>query len=93
MIVNIAKYVAVIAFIGALIGGTWSFGDTFGFRPALKSEVEAVKGEVEVVGQSVAWIRLENYERRLDRGLKLSRRECADYRRLARRLGVDPKPC
>jgi hypothetical protein len=83
--------IAVAALGGA--SGTWAFADHFGFRPALIEEVKAVQADVTVVASSVNWLRLENFERRLARGHKLTRKECAEYRDLAKRLNVIPKNC
>ena len=49
--------------------------------------------DIEVVGKSVKWIRLENYEALLRKGGRLSRQECARYRALAKSLGVKPLAC
>lgn len=75
------------------VGGVWAAGEHFGFRPAFKLEVDTIQSEIQVVAKSVEWLRLENFERRIDRGQKLTRRECGEYRSLAKRLNVDPKKC
>ena len=82
----------VIASMGG-VSGLWAFADHYGFRPALIEEVQAVQADITVVASSVDWLRLENFERRLNRGHKLTRRECAEYRTLAKRLNVEPKNC
>jgi hypothetical protein len=86
----------LIAIIIASLGGTggvYATADHFGFRPAYIMEVREVKQGLTQIAVNVDWVRLENYERLLDRGGKLSRRECAEYRKIAKRLGVTPKAC
>jgi len=93
MILTVAKYAGALSAIFMIVAGAWTFADAYGFRPALKAEVEAVAANVEVVAQSVDWLNFENYEKLITRGVKLTRRQCADYRRLAKRLGVPAKAC
>ncbi len=76
-----------------LTGMSWATMDYLGIRPVLKSEFDELGGRIEVVGRSVQWLQLGNYERKLDRGVKLTRKECAAYRRLAVSLGVPPRAC
>lgn len=87
------QVIALTSAVAAFIAALWGFGDTFGFRPALKAEVDLVASKVQVVATSVDWLELANYEKFLDRGGKLTRRECAKYTGLAKRLGVQPMPC
>ncbi len=76
-----------------LAGMAWATADYLGIRPVLKSEFNEQGARIEVVGRSVQWLQLGNYERKLDRGIKLTRKECAAYRRLAVSLGVPPRAC
>lgn len=79
--------------LGTLAGMTWATADYLGIRPVTISEFDEQGVRIEVVGRSVQWLELGNYERQLDRGRKLTRKECAAYRRLAVVLGVIPRPC
>lgn len=91
------KLFSTIFGIGAgtatVLGTLWAFGNEFGFRPALKAEVDAVSSELKIVGSAVGWLELKNFEELLSRGVKLTRRDCARYRSLAKQLGVTPRPC
>ena len=90
---TVPDWIKIGGAVVAITATSWAFADAYGFRPALKAEVDTVARNIETVAVSVDWLRLENYERRLARGQALTRRECADYRRLAERLRVPPKPC
>ena len=92
-LLTIGKYAGAITAISVVLGMGWAAGDQWGFRPAFKAEVATVSESVEVVARSVDWLKLENFERRLERGQRLTRRECAEYRRLAERLGVQARGC
>ena len=71
----------------------YAAGEQFGFRPAYLAEVRDVRADLDQVAVNVDWVRLENYERLLARGVKLSQRDCAEYLKLARRLGVTARAC
>lgn len=84
---------AALVGFSILAGMGWATADYLGIRPVLISEFDEQGDRIEVVGRSVQWLELGNYERKLDRGGKLTRKECAAYRRLAVNLGVIPRAC
>ncbi len=90
---RVSIVISVIIGILTLAGMSWATADYLGIRPVLKSEFDEQGARIEVVGRSVQWLQLGNYERILDRGVKLTRKECAAYRRLAVSLGVPPRAC
>jgi hypothetical protein len=49
--------------------------------------------DIEMVGQSVAWLQWTNYHNRLLNGGTLSAQECSIYRRLSARFNLTPLPC
>lgn len=92
MLAKTAKYASYLTAIGAVLAIGWTFGDTYGFRPALKIEVNKVLAQVEQVSSNVlwnTWFRLENQRKHGG----LSPQDCAIYRRLSQQLGVPPGPC
>ena len=91
-LLTIAKYAAAITAVSGVIAGAWAGMDRLGVRPVVNGELQTVEEQIQVVGNSVAWLELENLERKLIRsGLTLQ--ECARYRSLALRLGVQPRAC
>lgn len=84
---------AALIGVSTLAGMTWATADYLGIRPVMISEFDEQGARIEVVGRSVQWLELGNYERKLDRGGGLTRKECAAYRRLAVTLGVEPRAC
>jgi hypothetical protein len=77
----------------AVVGATWTTADYLKVRPVIVMEMEKHIAEFKVVAQSVAWIKLTNFENILKRGGILSRKDCAIYTNLAKSLGVPPLPC
>lgn len=89
---------SIVKIIGLILAGTgggglYAAGEHFGFRPAYLMEVRENKAHIQTVANTLDWLKLENYEKRIDRGVNLTRKECADYRNVAKRLGVEPKDC
>jgi len=82
-----------LAAVGTVLAAAWGFGDAFGFRPALKIEVEQANARIETVANSVAWLQFTNLHNRLLAGGRLTPRECSAYRSLAAQFNVPPLPC
>lgn len=78
--------------VAAVTGAAWAVLDYTGVRPVVKTEFVAHKQDFQQVARNLAWIMLDNFERKLAKA-GLTRQECARYRKLAMSLGVQPKRC
>lgn len=71
----------------------WFLASEAGYKLVFAKDLAPIQTQLAANSSTLAWLRLENYERMIRRGTVLGRRECAKYYRLARALGVDPMRC
>ncbi len=81
---------AVIAVAAIISGSAWAFGDTFGFRPALKFEVDEVRALAVAGATKLQWLEWENLKRTKAQR-KLTPKECAEFIVLGKQIGVPSK--
>ncbi len=90
LLTKIGTWTAAILGMAAIAGGAYAFGDRFGFRPALISEVRDVEQMAAANSRQLLWLQLDNFER-VKKRRRLTRKECARYLAIARQLGVPAK--
>ncbi len=90
MLSQVKTIYAVVAVAAVVSGGAWAFGDTFGFRPALKFEVDEVRALAVAGATKLQWLEWENLDRLKSRR-RLTPKECAKYLALGKQIGVPSK--
>ena len=91
MMFNKVKTIYAVIAVAALVsGGAWAFGDTFGFRPALKFEVDEVRALAVAGATKLQWLEWENLDR-LKNQRRLTPQECVKYLALSKQIGVPSK--
>ncbi len=90
---TVGTWIAIIGGAFVIVGGAYAALDRAGLRPVVSSELDEVRDQIEVVGQSVEWLRFYNFHNRLKNGGSLSPKECAEYNSLAKRLGARARLC
>lgn len=91
---GIKKLLVIFAFVSALTGvtaGAWAFGDAFGFRFALKFEVDDVRVLAAASATKLQWLEFESLES-IKKRRALTAKECAKFLVLGKILGV-PATC
>ena len=59
----------------------------------IKEVAEKHQKDIEVVGNSVAWLKFIVWHEQLAKGGRLSQGDCRIYRALAKQFGFAPHPC
>lgn len=90
MIARLSKQAAAVTAITGALVVLWAVLADHPARPALKREVDLIAQQAAANTKQVLWLQLNNYERLCARR-PLTRREEAEYLKIARLLGVPPR--
>lgn len=88
---TVATWIGIVTGGFVILGAAYTVGDKYGFRPAVVQEVREVEQLAAANSRELLWLQLSHFER-IKARRPLTRRECARYLAIAKRLGV-PARC